>query len=148
MPSPSRELWVSAECKWVWGKRDEGCFLLFHQMFAGMTVNMPLLPAQSSHVHLIYSDAEIFPGPEEQHAIDVPCRQELVCQALHLPGWSAQRTAENLPSLEGRTLLCFVHAAIMLFVRFSDASQLFSLFSCHLSNMESGFLVYNLALKK
>lgn len=113
-----------------------------------MTVNMPLLPAQSAHVRLIYSDAEIFPGPEEQHAIDVPCRQELACQALHLPGWSAQRTAGNLPSLEGRTLLCFVHAAIMLFIRFPDASGLFSLLSCLLSNMESGLLLYNLALKR
>lgn len=100
-------------------------------MFAGLTVNMPLLPAQSSQVHLIYSDAEIFPGPEEQHAIDVPCRQELACQALHLPGWSEQRTAENLPSLEGRMLLCFVHAAIKLFVRFSDASRPFSIHSCN-----------------
>lgn len=46
-------------------------------------------------------DAKILPGPEAQHAPHVSHRQELARQALPLPGWSPQRAAENLPSLEG-----------------------------------------------
>ena len=95
---------VSVECKGVWGKRNEAAFG-FSSSICRDEVNMPFLPTHSSDVWFIYPDAEIFPGLEEQHAIDVSCGQQLACQALHLPGWSAQRTAENLPSLEGRTLL-------------------------------------------
>lgn len=85
-----------------------GCLVDFHQQFAGMMANMPFLPAHPSDVPFVYSDAEIFPGLEEKHAIDVTRGQRLARQALHLPGWSPQRAAENLPSLEGRSAVMFI----------------------------------------
>lgn len=51
----------------------------------------------------ICPDAKILPGPEEHHALHVTRRQELAYQAIPLSGWSPQRAAENLPSLEGRS---------------------------------------------
>lgn len=69
--------------------------------------------AHPSDVPFVYSDAEIFPGLEEKHAIDVTRGQRLARQALHLPGWSAQRTAENLPSLEGRPPSCSLAVPVL-----------------------------------
>lgn len=45
-----------------------------------------LLPLGFDGPIFVGSDAEIFPGPEEQHAIEVACRQELARQAVHLLG--------------------------------------------------------------
>lgn len=81
--------------------------LVFHQIFAAMSLNL-----HSLFLFLFFPDAKILPGPEEQHASHVTHRQELARQALPLSGWSPQRAEENLPSLEGWSLITITSPSV------------------------------------
>lgn len=148
MPSPSRELWVSAECKWFEVKGMKAAFWCFIKCLRGWrwtcrcSRRIVLMSISFTQMQKYFLDLKNNMPSMSPVDKNWPARPYIFLDGVH----RELQTIFHLWRVGRRSALCTPPSSCSLGFRMHP--RLFLLLSCHLSNMESGFLVYNLALNK